>query len=309
MKIENAKIAEGFLETTLGVCSGTDVFSRISKFPFSRTISHFLILSVLCSCIYVLIKAPPLMKTSFAYCDALYRCFGGIKFDSKGMLPIREEAVPKKIKLGKTKVDYIPDKLTEHKIEDSGAINGVIWMPDSLYFWVKKDSKYEYFPLLSGLAKMQSSKGSSRKLESVLDTARKDSFDVSIYQDKEYFDFSEAKIPIFLLVLIIHFGGIIFDIIFSIPLYAVMILTVSSVFGSQILEKIKALNFLSIIIYSSFPAIIIATLYSGLSLPFLDFKTVCFICFSIYTFVVINSLQKKLNPSKEEEDDSDDEIF
>ena len=107
----------------------------------------------------------------------------------------------------------------------------------------------------------------------------------------------------------IYFAGILLNIIFSISLYSMIIFSIFSFFGNKLLEHIKPFNFLSVIIYSSFPGLIIATIYSGLGLPFLDFQTVCFICFSVYMMFVINRLQNNLLPVKGKEDEDDDYFF
>ncbi len=298
----------GFFRTTLSVCSGTDEFQQIAKTPFSRTLLHFTAIALLASVAFMAMRAPSIMRTTSKYCGALHSYFGGVRFDSKGLFPLKDEDKPRKLKLGSTRIDYIPDAKTEYAIDDSGAANGIIWIPNSLYVWSKTGSEFQYYPLLSGFVRMQKQKGTTSKLENILRLARADSFDASIYQGKDSFDFTEARLSIFLLVALLHFAAMLFNIVFSIPLYALIILSISTIFGSQLLDGIKTLNFLSVILYSSFPAIIIGTIYSGLSLPLLDFKTVCFVGFSIYSFVVINSLQKKLNPKKQDED-YDDDIF
>ncbi len=299
----------GLIRTTIAICSGTGIFSQIVEFPFSRTIRHFLSLALLASCAYMTMRGPPLMKTTFKYCKALHQYFGGVRFESGGLFPIKNENEAKKIIIGRTRIDYIPNKQTVYSMEDSSATNGIIWMPNSLYFWFKSGTEYQYFPLLSGFKQMQSSKGVTSKLEVVLNSAKNDRFDASIYKTKESLNFSEAKFLIFFILFAIYFAGILLNILFSIPLYAMIILIIFNIFGNRILDKIKFLKFFSVILYASFPAIIIGTIYGGLSLPFLDFKTVCFMIFSIYTFIVINSLQNKLNPSNEKDDTYDDDIF
>ena len=299
----------GFIKTTLGICSGTEIFSKFISTSPTRSLTHFIIIAFLAATAYVALKSPSVFESAISYCDALDKYFGGVSFSDDGVTPLTSPEASRTVKIRKMKIDYIPSPEMSYKIHDEGAARGLIWLPRTLYFWVKMDSGYQYVPILSSSKSINSTKFSAASLDTILDLTRNDNFTHSSYGVRQSFSFSEAKLAIFLITLGIYFVGMLFNTLISIPIYSLMILAIFSLFGNRILKKVKSANFFSIILYSSFPVIIISTIYVSLSLPFFDFKTLAFSSLIIYSFVVINSLQNKLYPKKQEDENYDDDIF
>jgi len=254
---------------------------------------------------------PIIFNSTTKYCQILDKYFGGIKISPDGLLPLKNPQEDKSVKLGKLKIDYITGEGSTPQLNDAGALKGIIWLPNSLFFWIKTPSGYQYFPILSASTKIKTTNTSVSRLDSILKIAKEN----NVPEDKSYkkisqaFKFSETRTVVLFTIIIIYFVLFLFNIILFVPIYALMILLIFTFFGSDILKKIKAATFFSLLLYMSFPGIIIATLYSALSLPLLDFKTIVFSALIIYSFFVINSIQKKLYPQKQDDDYDDDDIF
>lgn len=299
----------GFFQTILGICSGTEIFSKLTKTAPIRAIFHFIILALIATSTYTAIKAPQVLKSAVTYCTAFDKYFGGIKFSKDGLTPLSSPEKSRTIKIKNLKIDYIPSPDINAEIRNDGAKNGIIWLPKALYFWINSESGYQYVPILSSSKNINTSKLNTASLNTILDIAKKDNFEPAAYNISQSLSFSDMKPVIFLTTLALYFIGMFFNMFISIPLYSLMLLAIFSLFGNRILEKIKTANFFSIILYSSFPGIIIATLYTALSLPLFDFKTLAFTSLIIYAVLTVNSLQKKLFSHKQEDQDYDDDIF
>ncbi|HOK04756.1 MAG TPA: hypothetical protein P5270_02545 [Victivallales bacterium] len=308
-KIE--KSPERFIPIVMKVCSTTEVFFDLLNTSFRRAIFHFILLSICASIFFVSVRVPTISNSATKYCQILDRYFGGIRISPEGLFPIKNPQENKSVILGKLKIDYISEDAPTLELSDAGALKGIIWLPNSLYFWIKTPLGYQYFPILSSTTKIKTTNSPVSKLDTIVKIAKKENiFPAKSYKNiSEAFKFSDTKTIILLTTIIIYFIFFLFNIIFSVPLYALMILLIFTFFGSELLKKIKASTFFSLLLYMSFPGIIIATLYSALSLPLLEFRTIVFSALIIYSFFVINSIQKKLYPQKQDDDYDDDDIF
>ena len=59
---------------------------------------------------------------------------------------------------------------------------------------------------------------------------------------------------------------------------------------------------MTIMVYAAFPPLIIAGLFTALSLPFLSFQTVFFVTFFIYQMLAFSAVNRSVNPPPEDED-------
>ena len=67
-------------------------------------------------------------------------------------------------------------------------------------------------------------------------------------------------------------------------------------------RKIGFPRLMTIMVYAAFPPLIIAGLFTALSLPFLSFQTVFFVTFFIYQMLAFSAVNRSVNPPPEDED-------
>ena len=294
------------------VCSGTEVFLQLMKLSCGRAIFHFLLLCIFCSSAAVIMQYTPYDKLIRKYCGVLYKEFGELSFSSKGILPSLNPEKARFQRIDENRIDYIPDRNDSSFFNPSDSISerGVLWMPDSVVLWVKSGADYYAMPLFFSFTNMpKREKFTENPGEKIFAYAEKNSFQAGKFSDLPSVNFLNIQGTMLTVMLILVFGNIFLSILFFIPMFSIFFAMVFFFTGKQDLpDEVKFTNLLAIAIYASFPGTIIATLYYGLNLPFLDFQTVCLTGFLIYLIVVLNRLKrlKKPDPREERYDNGED---
>jgi hypothetical protein len=295
----------GFFKTVFSVCSGTEVFLQLMKLSCGRAIFHFLLLCIFCSSAAVIMQYTPYNNLIRKYCGVLYKEFGEVSFSSKGILPSLNPEKARFQRIDENRIDYIPDKNDSSAFNPADSISerGVLWMPDSVVLWVKSSADYYAMPLFFSFTNMpKREKFTESPGEKIFAYAEKNSFQTSKFSDQPPVNLLNIQGTMLTVMLILVFGNIFLSILFFIPMFSIFFAMVFFFTGRQDLpDEVKFTNLLAIAIYASFPGTIIATLYYGLNLPFVDFQTVCLTGFLIYLMVVLNRLKKLKKPDPREE--------
>jgi hypothetical protein len=96
-------------------------------------------------------------------------------------------------------------------------------------------------------------------------------------------------------------GGILFQVLLFVMMFSFILNLSSKNTGAPVL-KYKTRYIIGL--YTSFPPLLIATIFRAFELPFLSFNSVYVLSFSIYLIVVFTQLQLRLNsggPNKTEQ--------
>ncbi|MFA6566940.1 MAG: hypothetical protein WCS96_01890 [Victivallales bacterium] len=297
----------GFFKTVFSVCSGTDVFLQLMKNSCGRAVFHFLLLCIFCSAAAVAMQYAPYNKLTNKYCGVLYKEFGEARFSQKGILPSLNPEKARFQRIDENRIDYIPDRRDSAVFNPSDSISerGVLWMPNSVVLWVKAGADYYAIPLFFSFTNMpKREKFTESPGENIIAYAEKYSFKADKYSGQKPVNFLNIQGTMLAVILILVFGNVFLSILFFVPMFSIFFAMVFFFTGKQDLpDEITFANLLAIAVYASFPGMIIATLYYGLNLPFMDFQTVCLTGFLIYLIVVLNRLKRLKNPNPREGDD------
>jgi len=303
---------QNFIKTVISICSGTDVFLTLVKTSWRKAVFYFLLLAFLCSILAVVLQSFPVKTLIGRYCASMYSQFGEAKFTDKGLLPSLNPEKARFIRIDENRIDFIPEGSRDSSTfnPDDGISNrGVLWLPTSVVLWMKANSEFYVFPLFFSFTKMpERGKITGNPGKGIIAYAEKNAFQPSKYISETSLNFNMLHTSLLLSMLLLVFGSIFITMIFFIPLSAIFFSSLFFLTGKGDLpEDFSFTSLFTIAIYASFPGMIIATVYYGLNLPFLDFQTVCLICFMVYLMVILTRI-KKLNRPEPEDSGLDDDF-
>jgi amino acid transporter len=183
-------------------------------------------------------------------------------------------------------------------------------MPNSVVLWIKAGTDYYAMPIFFSLLNVpKREKFTENPGEKIFAYAEKYSFKTDKFKGQPSVNFLNVQVTMLIVMLILVFGNIFMSIMLFIPMFAIFFAMVYFFTGRQELpDEIKFTNLLTVSIYASFPGMMIATVYYGLNLPFVDFQTVCLACFLVYLIVVLNRLKRLRKPDPREEIDDDEDF-
>ena len=301
----------GFINTFISVCSGTDVFPKIAQYSILRMLWHLILIAILGGCINVAFRYHPFNTAYEAYCAKLERKFGDINFSEKGITPTLHPDKGGTVRIDDIRVDYFPkmDDLHTFKPNDE-SLFGIAWTPKSAVAWVLYNKTPS--PFMPMLVPAVSDQEQVKKGVSFMFSRMKGEADetLSLYEVSDIYkidltpaDFTKVpfrefktnvmgvpqKIPtLFMLFL---FGEILANCLLISPIYILIFTLFSYFLGKSEMLSLKFTKLLIIGIYTGFPGIVIATLYTALNLPYLDFQSVFLISYLIYSFPVFTRLR------------------
>ena len=310
----------GFIKTLLGVCSGTDIFPEIVKFPLPRVLWHLLLVALLGSIINVSFRYHPFNLSFESACSKLQQKFGEINYSEKGMLPTISPDKHQTVYLNDLRIDFFPrqDDLKEFT-PDNDSILGIAWTPVSLVSWVYYDKKVSpLFPLLlpnavndefndSASFLMKRMQGSSEgtfslyKVSSIyrLQPGEHDSATIPFREFKTNILGIPCRIPTVYIIYLI-FEMMLNCLIFS-PVYILIFTLFSYFLGKSNMLTLKFSELFTVGIYTGFPGFVIAIFYTALNLPYLDFQSVFLIAYLFYSFPVFTRLRLDQGTHRENE--------
>lgn len=320
----------GFFNTFISVCSGTAIFPEIVKFPFMRMVWHLFILAVLGGIINVAFRYHPFNVVYEESCTKLQKKFGNLHYSEKGILPTENPDKRGTVYMDDFQIDYLPEieDLKDFKPEDD-YFYGIAWTPFTICVWLKYDNQPAAFmPLL--IPVVNDSDDFQKSLSLIMKKIKGSSDSpTSLYEMAEIYkippkQFNTEKIPfrnfetniIFgipyslkTLFLIYVFAEILINCLIASPIYILIFSMFSYFLGKSNMLSLKFSQLFIVGIYTGFPGIVIAILYSALRLPYLDFQSVFLISYLFYSFPVFGRLRfeqvQKENPEKNENSDQD----
>jgi hypothetical protein len=306
---------KGFIATFIGVCSGTEIFPEIKKYTFFRMLWHLILIAILGGAVNVAFRYYPFNSAYEKSCEKLQTKLGGIKYSQKGITPSISPDKSSTVMFNDFRVDYFPkiDDLKNFKPSEDPFF-GIAWTPHSVVAWVfYQKNPSPFIPLLIPTAsdREQMEKGVSFLFKRM----QNDDTVLSLYDISEIYKlnpepenfgqipFREFKTNIFgipqripTLYMLFLFGEIIVNCLIISPVYIFIFSLFSFFLGKSEILSLKFRELFIIGIYTGFPGIVIATIYTALTLPYLDFQSVFLISYLIYSFPVFTRLRiEKLN--------------
>lgn len=314
----------GFFNTFISVCSGTSIFPEIVKFPFRRMVWHLFILAVLGGAVNVAFRYHPFNVLYEESCLKLQKEFGDLVYSEKGILPTENPDKQGTVYLEDFRVDYFPkiEELKDFKPEDDASF-GIAWSPNSISAWILSDGKpAPFMPLLMPVA--QESEEFRKSISHMWEKIKGDTdgslslFDMAeIYKipssqlkagKRKFrkFETNMLGIPYKITTVFIFYliSQIFINCLFFSPMYILIFSLFSYFLGKSNMLSVTFKELFIVGIYTGFPGLVIATLYTALNLPVLDFQSVFLISYLFYSFPVFSRLQfaqmQKENPSGSE---------
>ncbi len=299
---------KSFLWAAFGVCKGTDAFVEIAMFPTIKTAFHF----ILFACIASVISAG--LRTSLTYagtigrfCAAFEGQFGHVSNSgAKGVLPSLSPETSRSMVVDNIRVDYISGegKGPGFRPDDGISNCGLLWMPKSMVFWGRNGPKFRFFSLAD--LSPSRNKISTGTADQVLAYAQATPLPADLASQIPSASLITLKNALIVSAFLLSGANVFLVTVLFIPLFALFSTFFFSASATGMIIPMRFRNILNVAIYSSFPGILIASLFHGFDIPYVEYQTMCVICFLIYFTVVLNNLQRKARPSSSEESDYDD---
>ncbi len=301
----------GFFSTVFQVCSGTTVFIQLMERRFLRALFHFFLLVILLalilatahSCIY----APSIRNI----CNNLFEQIGGLRFSNvEGVRTVKTPLEKKSYLLNdRLRFDYCPgDTLKEEEIQKWNTPFGVLCLDRGFLFWAENYA--------------DTGKGKFLVIPMAMDfrQAREETFQSGL-SGKELREYAESRFTlkkgqtlslpervesatglsdqlIVALWLVIFSGS--FLGMFGLGFLMIFFFGVMQHFWSGLDErKLTFSQILVVLIYTSFPPMLIAALYSFFMIPVLSPQMMFFIAFFIYYIAVFRKIRNSLNPPRD----------
>jgi hypothetical protein len=304
---------KGFFKTVISVCSGTEDFPVLIQQPLPVTLLNILLLTFFCALFNIAAGFYPFYKSYVETTGLLKKKFGRIEFTEKGIVPEKDRDRPGTvINEDLFRIDYYPDSGSAAKYNPGRIYHmGIFWTPETVLFWMRimNDSKRMIvIPLLvpvkhtaspEEIMKYFKASESSEEINLIEASAKfykimPDEF--SSFGSVEFLDFTTnivmfipMTIPV-LYALYLYFF-IFYNIIFSSMLYLIFFASFAYFFGKGGGMKLTFSELFKAAVYTAFPGFIIATVYTALDLPYLDFQTIFLISYFIYYFPVFTRLK------------------
>ena len=315
-----------FFQTITAVCSGPSVFpSLMNRNPF-RAIFHLLLLCILLALVISVFKIAELREPRQIITKALGNYFGALVIQDGTSYPTRHAKRAKTFILTRNlRLDYMPfsaDVLG--KMDQWKERAGILWTPRGFLLWstVEGEERFILLPLPLPSPDQTVPALPLNAFSSTPFTAE----EIRNYVQKNYFGKQEKAveekekkaedgernaltIPLPSLVSSVStvynfflgvsaFAGLFFTALMITFLFA----GAQNLFTPQGDRKIGFPRLMTIMVYAAFPPLIIAGLFTALSLPFLSFQTVFFVTFFIYQMLAFSAVNRSVNPPPEDED-------
>ena len=306
-------MGNNFFKILLSVCTGTDAFKKIIKFSLFRTFRHLILLSILCSFVYVLAKSPGMKKDINSIAGYFQKQFGNVVVEKTGVYPEKNPGYPRSLSYNFVQINYFPKEPAKKELNIDDKLNrsGFIWLPNCIIGWLKlDDSNFFVYQSLTSLGSHNwFGMVTKDEIHSYLKSCTIDNF--------KYLRFSffvPMSVPLFGLLtlhnnnsLSYYSDAIYYWSAFGILLRFIVTIFFNSVFYSLLfaliytiskrasLYNLKFKGFLAIAVYAGFPGIIIGTIFTIAKIPWLQYQTIFLISFIVYLIIVTQKLRKLNN--------------
>ena len=312
---------KGFIATTLAICSGTEVFRELRGVSFFRLAAHLIALSLLCSVANVMLRLYPFEKEYYSVCQTLEKQFGGLRRSDKGMMPATNPDKPATVFLDTFRVDYFPNNADLDKFAPGDDFNvGIVWTPNILAKWTRgPKGSFQVVPVIMPLPG-DNIAALRTFMKNLMPVASRDKLaerlrawtlpPKAMMPWATSASFNEFKTNMLggvwldppTIYGINLFAGILFNALLVSPLYILVFTAFSFVFGRS---GTLGMNFKQLFVvgmYTGFPGMIIATIYTALDLPALDYQSVFLFSYLVYSFPVFSRLTRDANGAEQGRD-------
>ena len=305
---------KGFLKTFISVCSGTAVFPELAEFPLFKAIGHLLLLAVICAAANVAMRYHPFNVGYEQACAELQEKFGGVEYTKTGIVPEKLAENGGALLMDDIRVDYIPSiKELDEFTPDGDCDFGVLWTPRSIFLWSRiGDKPVPILPLVVPVV-VDSSSLSDRiafywdRMKDQSESGSTLRFFAEMYEipatqiikndSNQFRDFKSnlLEVPLRLPFLYVFYlvSEILVNILLVSPLYILVFTMFSATLGKSEMLGLKFSKLFIVGIYTGVPGTVIATLYTILKLPYLDFQSVFLIAYLVYSFPVFARLRQE----------------
>lgn len=312
----------GFFRTVYETCLGTAVFPRLLNVSLIRALFHFLLLAFLVTVFITACRMGELLPMLTKIYAEFVSDTGGIKVGSDGVSVRSKPDEKRRFILSKDfSFDYLPSQntLTAAMIKDWKTKSGIMLMPKGLAYW-KNDSvsgTHENYMLMDfEKAYVLTSDGFASFINGNYYLQPSEKFvikNIFIRMMIPVFESNEKLLDFIRFSLVTVSFGFVFGIITLTAVAATTFFTAAQFMwttgGPGIIRPTFKTTFV-IVMYAAFPPLLIAAVFAGLDLPFLDFQTVFLTGFLIYHLIAYGRIQRFLNPPKRKDnDDEDEDIF
>lgn len=310
-----------FFRTLIAVCSGPSVFPGLmNRNPF-RAVFHLLLLCVLLALVISAFRIAGFREPERVISRALTGQFGSVVVRDGTVLPEKNAKQAKSFILTRSlRLDYLPDSAAA--LKNMGRWRertGIIWTPRGFLLWGAVEGETAGYVLIpmplpsrTALALVPSLNGISSAPLSAPEIER--------YVRKNYYGGEKPlegaeKTLVFpipetvaaissachVFIGVTAFAGLFFSSLMITFLFA----AAQSLFTPKGAKRPAFPRLMTIMVYAAFPPLIIASLFTALSLPFFGFQTVFLITFFIYQMLAFSAVYRHLNPPPPPEDDED----
>ena len=312
-----------FFRTVFQVCTGTTVFLQLMNRSVWRALLHCVLLIFLLAVCLSSVNTWFLGREIRRVCNVLFEQVGGMKIsaDTGIRLLKNPEKAQSYILNPRMRFDYFPGETFQADVTEKWDSDyGIVLLDRAVVTWFRNapDNVHEQYMVMSSvldgklaqeipLMKLVASKKELGTYLADRFSLKKGERIESLALWPEGFSVDNPALVagqmisgVALVLFTLAFLGMVFLTFFSVLFFA-LAQYFWSANGAE--RKMSFRTILILTLYSAFPPLIIAALFSGMALPFLSFQTVFFIAFFLYHLVVFSRIQKQLNPPKKDDED------
>lgn len=316
-----------FFKTVISACSGPSAFPNLMTYPPQRALLHLFLLCLLLAVVISGFKVVDMEHSRRIIAGAFTDYFGAVVMEKDRIVPQRNAGRARTFLLSpEFRFDYLTRESLKKLdgMDDWKELAGVFWCPRGFVLWTRKVNEsgiYLLTPLpppveWSYLLFLPMGFASSQILTPG---------ECRAYLLENYFPGGKKETPLFrgtvvrtpgeissmvLKVLSVSFFFSAFFGIFLLSLIVSLLFAVMQyIFVPKVDVRLKFGPLLSVMIYASFPALVIASASLIVELPFFSFQTVFFVVFFIYQMLAFGAVQRFLNPPPPRNDGEDDQDF
>ncbi len=304
----------GFIRTSISVCTGLSAFQEIAKFPLIRTIFHFATFTFLCALLATGLRYFDISNISTRILMSFNSEFGAIRIEKDRLLPSKGPDAPRTVIIGKCRIDYQPNPelLPSLNLNDAHSKIGAIWTPKSISIWSKRgEDKFSYllFRDFNGYHGDGIKDGNSQTLAAVAANSELSPDFFSVMKTLcpgGSLDMLDLKLPIVISYSAMVFINFFAVIIFLIPLFSLFSSLFYSFSGPELEIPSGFFNLANVAFYAGYPGILISALAFGTGIKVFDFQTFALVSFIAYFTFILSRSQKKNKNTAEEPTDYDE---
>ncbi len=287
----------GFFKILIECCKGPGIYFQLLRQSPLTALSHFLLLSLLCTLVAALFNFPESRVGINGAFDQIRKSCGDIVITDHGIFPKKQ---PEESRLVFSKdqleLNYIADPAGTLPDFDYNSQMGIFWLPRGIVFWKymgqDNDKKYWLIPALGINGK------NTMVAKDDIPGYLRDNYPAK-FEKKQWagvsLDTIQSTVKIGLAIW--SFVGVFFMYIIQFLLLILMISAIFPLIGSIRLKgKLSFRDYFVLCVYIAFPCMIIAMLSLIVKVQYVTFDRVAIITFAIYFMIVMTRIERWLVP-------------